>query len=76
MRKSPELRAVAELISTALQRGVVTDAQAQALTSLAAELDGSTDAATRTTDRPSERRRAFNPVIIAYAIGALLVVFA
>ena len=77
MRKRPEVDVAAELIATARMRGVVDDAQAESLTTLANELYGSADAArTSPAGQPGEHRRPFNPIIIAYSAGALLVVFA
>ena len=76
MRKPPERDPVGELIETAQARGVVDAAQAAMLTSIAAELDHAFRLPVASPGLPSERRRPFNPVIIAYSAGALLVVFA
>ena len=84
MRKSPESDPVARLIATAAMRGVIDRAQASALTSLAAEIEvtAAADGAEIETEDAArlspatEERRAFNPVLIAYSAGAMLVVFA
>ena len=76
MRKRPEVDPVAELIATAQARGVVSADQAATLASIAGELATATSEPLAAPDRATERRRPFNPVIIAYAAGALLVVFA
>ena len=76
MRKAPEVDAVAALIAAAEIRGVVDEAQASALRTIAAELDGQPALEREPPGQPTERRRPFNPIMIAYAAGALLVVFA
>jgi hypothetical protein len=60
------------LIRAAGDRGIIDASQATAMRALAAEIAAD--------DLPppvsSEARRAFNPVIIAYSVGAMLVLFA
>ena len=81
MRRPSEADALSRLIATAAERGVVDASQRDALQSIAAEITGSRAAldTARDGDAPpaeTESRRAFNPVIIAYSAGALLVLFA
>jgi hypothetical protein len=83
MRKPPEADPLARLIVAARDRGIVDAAQAAALESIAAEIDADAARAEDAAPMPAEarritteQRRPFNPVIIAYAAGALLVVFA
>jgi hypothetical protein len=69
------------LIAAAAERGVIDATQGDALRSIAAEIAGG-DAvaagspAAEAAPVATEARRAFNPVIIAYSAGALLVLFA
>ncbi len=60
---------VRTLIATAGQRGILTAAQGEALTALHDELAGAPGV-------PREAKRDLNFVTVAYAIGAMLVVFA
>lgn len=60
---------VGTLIDVAAERGIVTAAQRDVLRALSAELR-------RAPDAPVEAARGLNSVTVAYAIGAILVVFA
>lgn len=66
------------VIDTALDRGIIDEEQAARLKALAVELAAPTheQADERVRARPPEARRGFNAVTIAYAAGALLVLFA
>src|SRR5690349_2209755 len=81
MRRPSEADALTRLIAAAADRGVIDAAQRDALRSLAAEIALGDRAlggirVTDTAPVETESRRAFNPVIIAYSGGALLVLFA
>ena len=81
MRTPSEADALSRLIATAAERGVIDATQLDALRSIAAEIargDGALGAPRQSdaTPRETESRRAFNPVILAYSAGALLVLFA
>src|SRR5687768_12419391 len=88
MRKRSEPDLLASVLTTATTRGVIDVAQAAALQSIGVEMDAGQRAlhssgdvaadanAARVPGAPAEERRAFNPVIIAYSAGALLVLFA
>ena len=75
MRTRSEADALARLIATAAERGVVDSSQRDSLLAIADEITG-----VNRRDEPAsfatESRRPFNPVIIAYSAGALLVLFA
>lgn len=68
------------LLDTAVSRGVIGPAQRDALRALAAELAGGVrDAASPPVTSPrsgAEARAGFNAITVAYALGALLVLFA
>jgi hypothetical protein len=66
------------VIDTALERGIIDEEQAARLKALAVELAAPTQALAdeRVRARPREARRGFNAVTVAYAAGALLVLFA
>lgn len=64
--RAPMPRSIEDLLQQALSRGLITTTQQASLLSLAAE-EGAA---------PREMPRGFNWVTIAYALGALLVVFA
>jgi hypothetical protein len=66
MASTPAARPLEDLLEQALSRGVITPDQRASLLALAAE-DGVA---------PPEMPRGFNWVTVAYALGALLVVFA
>lgn len=81
MRTRSEADALARLIAAAAERGVIDASQSDALRAIAAEIapdDGAARAAREPDATPAETeaRRVFNPVIIAYSAGALLVLFA
>jgi hypothetical protein len=81
MRTPSEADALSRLIATAAERGVIDASQTDALRSIATEIAGSDGAlgiagGIDATPVETETRRAFNPVIIAYSAGALLVLFA
>lgn len=82
MRTSSESRGAAliSLLDTAVSRGVIDRGQRDALQALASELAGTTYAATAPNSAPAqtgaEARAGFNAVTVAYALGALLVLFA
>jgi MFS family permease len=63
------------LIATAAERGVVDSTQRDALTALADEITGA-NRHDEPTSFATESGRPFNPVMIAYSAGALLVLFA
>src|SRR5688500_16834630 len=67
------------VIDTALERGIIDQEQAARLKALAVELAAPAheqEVDERVRARPREARRGFNAVTIAYAAGALLVLFA
>ena len=74
MRRPSEADALARLIAAAAERGVVDARQRDALRALADEITGTKR--DESASFPTESRRPFNPVIIAYSAGALLVLFA
>jgi hypothetical protein len=75
MRTPSEADALSRLIAAAAERGVVDARQRDALISIADEITGASRR-DEAASSPTESRRAFNPVIIAYSAGALLVLFA
>jgi hypothetical protein len=81
MRTRSEGDALARLIALARERGVIDATQSDALRSIAGEIAGGADAlaaeaGVEVSPVATESRRVFNPVIIAYSAGALLVLFA
>src|SRR5690349_4453185 len=67
------------LTATATARGIITHAQAEQLAELARELerDLATTHSAGTAPAPrTEARGGFNVITVAYALGALLVLFA
>lgn len=83
MRTPPEPRnarpSLPRLLDAAVERGVVSDAQRQALAALAGELGIAVEPApagpTGDAERP-EASRGFNGVMVAYGLGVMLVLFA
>ena len=77
MRRPSEHDSLSTLTAAALERGIIDATQRERLHTLAADLAAQAHAPSDVaTPAPAEARGTFNVITVAYALGALLVLFA